>query len=250
MEVIKTKQQLDATIASFKEEVKSYGDNCGYRKFIYVFGSDIEREIIDTFNKGRTFQFDVDNVAAPVNKSIFEMVPMLFAEICYCASKDWLLVEPHQYQFFVVIGNAYYRYTRHENRGRFDIVDDNSREIVGKKWEEENPHPNYTNVLTNKTIVAWTNWLLKRKQAAEEILEADKQKAEAFIARLKEIPQELCKEYKIGDKNGAIELCGLRLTYNIGKHYYIDYCIDRTIYSADSFIKIAEMLASKIGAAI
>lgn len=250
MEVIKTKQELDATIASFKQEVQSYGDTCGYRKFFYVYNPSLEREIIDTFNKGRTFQFSIDNVAAPVNKSIFEMVPMLFAEICYCASKDWLLVEPHQYQFFLVIGNAYYRYTQYEKRGRFDIVDDDSREIVGKKWEEENPHPNYTNVLTNKTIVSWTNWLLKRKQAAEEILEADKQKAEAFIARLKEIPKELCKEYKIGDKNGRIELCGLRLTYNIGKHYHIYYIIDKTIYSADSFIKIAEMLASKIGAAI
>lgn len=89
-------------------------------------------------------------------------------------------------------------------------------------WDKKNPMPNKIGVVTDKKMDVWMSYLVSRNGAASgERIQKISEK-NLFLERVRCVDETKCQEVKIGEKSGYIIRNGLKFSYTIDEHFFIE----------------------------
>lgn len=82
-------------------------------------------------------------------------------------------------------------------------------------WENKNPAPQRVGTLTDKKVKAWHDWLLARREAAQQEMARREDEVQAFRRRIAAIDPATCQRYDVREYQGEIVRNGLCFSWKI-----------------------------------
>ncbi len=89
------------------------------------------------------------------------------------------------------------------------------RNYLPYDWEKNNPAPNNVGTISDKKMQAWKEWLIARKNAAEENKNQLEDKVAAFLRNIAAIPESECQRKDVREYQGEIIRNGLCYSWKI-----------------------------------
>ena len=171
------------------------------------------------------------------NKSKYEMIELWFVDIL---SKNDMTAD--KYTDAIIVDGVYYSVCKYHStkpstmRFLFDHSSGYYLSMLPSCWASSNHQPPSFNVLTDKVVANWVDWLNRRGLAVAEERNRRMDNAESFIAMLKSLNTSKCSVVRICDDAGEIVAGGVRFTYTILENGFIAKTFDVVPTSVEQFI--------------
>lgn len=106
---------------------------------------------------------------------------------------------------------------RNKSTCTFCILNDctDYRTYLPYDWENKNPAPQRVGTLTDKKMQQWHDWLLARREAAQQEMASREDEVQAFRRRIAAIDPATCQRYDVREYQGEIVRNGLCFSWKI-----------------------------------
>ena len=109
-------------------------------------------------------------------------------------------------------------------------------------WKKEHPAPNNVGVITDRKILAWYDYLISRKEAADAEKKRRENGVNEFLNTLRAFDPSGCSSCTIGANSGRIICGGLEYSYNINsgrinENIHIHYSCEKTFETFAKMIR-------------
>lgn len=117
---------------------------------------------------------------------------------------------------YLVEYNGVLMYYKHVSR-TFSLFNDNTEynKYLPYNWENENQAPAKVGVLSDKKLKSWYEYLMSKKQAAENEKNMRENKVNLFLDKIKSLDASKFDDSFVSEKSGHFVRNGLRYSYTI-----------------------------------